>query len=141
MNGLAFIDSNILLYGLHQGQDAGKSELASQVVLQDTIISTQVISEVLYVSQRKFKVGDQACNRILATLSGRFEVVPMTLSVLKKALQIRQVYKYTQYDAQIIAAALEAGCDRLYTEDMQHGQLIEGRLTLINPFVKPIWLV
>lgn len=134
MNGLAFIDSNILLYGLHQGQDAGKSELASQVVLQDTIISTQVISEVLYVSQRKFKVGDEACNRILATLSGRFEVVPMTLSVLKKALQIRQVYKYTQYDAQIIAAALEAGCERLYTEDMQHGQVIEGRLTLVNPF-------
>jgi predicted nucleic acid-binding protein len=40
------------------------------------------------------------------------------------------------FDSLIIAAALSAGCDRLYSEDLQHGQLIEG-LTIVNPFLEP----
>jgi predicted nucleic acid-binding protein len=46
-----------------------------------------------------------------------------------------QRYRFAWYDSLIIAAALAAGCYILYTEDMQHGQVINGKLTLLNPFV------
>ena len=51
-----------------------------------------------------------------------------------RALDVQARYGYGFYDSLIIAAALEAGCTRLYSEDMQHGQRIEG-LTIENPFV------
>ena len=50
------------------------------------------------------------------------------------ALQIGERLGYAHYDSQIIAAALAAGCDVLYSEDLQHGQVIDGSLTMINPF-------
>jgi predicted nucleic acid-binding protein len=50
-----------------------------------------------------------------------------------RAVEVRTRYRYSFYDSLIIAAALEAGCTRLYSEDLQHGQRIE-RLTIVNPF-------
>ena len=54
---------------------------------------------------------------------------------LHTALDIQERYNFAWYDSLIIATALEAGCETLYSEDMQHGQEIEGRLRIINPFV------
>jgi predicted nucleic acid-binding protein len=55
---------------------------------------------------------------------------------INRALVLAQKYKYSYYDSLILAAALSAGCETLATEDMQHGQVIEGALTINNPFVK-----
>jgi predicted nucleic acid-binding protein len=57
----------------------------------------------------------------------------MTLAVLNSALRIRASYKYSFWDSAILAAALALGCDRVYTEDLNHGQVVEG-LMIINPF-------
>jgi predicted nucleic acid-binding protein len=57
----------------------------------------------------------------------------MTLGVLNDALRIRQTFGFSFGDSAIIAAALAAGCDRVYTEDLNHGQKVEG-LTIVNPF-------
>jgi predicted nucleic acid-binding protein len=55
---------------------------------------------------------------------------------ITQALALAQKYKYSYYDSLILAAALSAGCETLATEDMQHGQVVEGLLTIRNPFVK-----
>ena len=57
----------------------------------------------------------------------------MTLPVLNMALQIRKVYGFSFWDSAILAAARTLGCDRVYTEDLAHGQVVEG-LTIIDPF-------
>jgi len=63
----------------------------------------------------------------------RFRVQEMNLDVLRGALRVREVWGYSFWDSAIIAAALTLGCDRLYTEELAEGQVIEG-LTVINPF-------
>ena len=54
---------------------------------------------------------------------------------IKKAIEIANKYGFSFYDSLIINAAIESGCKMLYSEDMQHGQVIEKKLTIINPFV------
>jgi len=63
----------------------------------------------------------------------RFRIQDMNLSVLKSALRIRQTRGFSFWDSTILAAALVIGCDRVYTEDLTHGQVVEG-LTVIDPF-------
>ena len=55
------------------------------------------------------------------------------MSVIRGALRIRQVYGFSYWDSAIVAAALELRCDRVYTEDLTHGQVVE-KLTIFNPF-------
>jgi predicted nucleic acid-binding protein len=57
-----------------------------------------------------------------------------SVDLLKNALDVKDRYKFHFYDALIVAAALDAGCERLYSEDLNHGQAIE-RLRIENPFV------
>ena len=63
------------------------------------------------------------------------QVELITLATVHVALEIRERYGFSWYDSLIVAAALESGCELLYSEDMQHGQVIEGRLRVINPFL------
>jgi len=60
---------------------------------------------------------------------------PIHLTTLNVALDIAERYSFSHYDSLIIAAALQADCTTLYSEDMQHGQVIEGRISIINPFL------
>ncbi len=62
------------------------------------------------------------------------EVLPITVETHQRGLQIAERYRFSIYDALIIAAALDSGCTTLYTEDMQNGQVIENTLTIRNPF-------
>ena len=60
--------------------------------------------------------------------------VPASIPLYNRALDVQARYRYSFYDSLIVAAALDAGCDRLYSEDLQGGQRIEG-LRVVNPFV------
>ena len=61
------------------------------------------------------------------------EIQPMGRTVILKAIEIRNRFGFSYWDCQIVAAALEAGCTQLYSEDMQDGQIINGQIKLINP--------
>lgn len=61
------------------------------------------------------------------------EVLPSNLQQHLRASQLRQSASFSFWHSLIVAAALDAGCDTLYSEDMQHGRLIDGRLTIVNP--------
>src|SRR5688572_5949223 len=140
MSGGDFLDSNVLVY-LMDEVDLRKYEIARAIVedsRQDYLtISFQVVGETLNVLTRKLIPPfseDEARSFLSITLMPIWRIFP-SQELYSRALAVQARYEYTFYDALIIAAALEAGCERLLSEDMQHGQRIEG-LTIVNPFLE-----
>lgn len=125
-------DTNILVYAM-MAQDPAKLDMAF-TVMQDAIISVQVIAEFTALGRRKFKQPMDMIDASIADLALICDIRPLTPQIAKSARRITDRYKLPYYDAQIIAAALDAGCTTLYSEDGQHGQEIEN-LKLLNPFV------
>ncbi len=130
-----FYDTNVLLYLL--SDDQRKSSQAETTLAQGGVISVQVLNEFTAVARRKQKLSYAEIREVLDVARAIFQVVSLKLSTHDMALNITQRHGYMIYDALIIAAALQAGCAWLYSEDMQHGQLIEDQLRIHNPFVSP----
>jgi predicted nucleic acid-binding protein len=129
----AFLDSNIVLYAL--GDDDKKCRVAAALIEATPWVSTQVINECSHVLRRKLQWSpDKVAEHLLAILS-LVKLTDVGIAEIRSAWTLAERYGFSHYDSLIIAAALQTGSDTLYTEDMQHGQVIEGRLTLINPFV------
>jgi len=132
-----FLDANVILYLF--SRDGRKRGIAENIVdtalHSDASISFQVVQEVLNVMTRR--AGDsmypddphESLEDVLVPL---WSVMP-SQRLYERALAVQSRYRYSFYDSLIIAAALEAGCSRLYSEDLQNGQRIEG-LTITNPF-------
>jgi predicted nucleic acid-binding protein len=128
-----FLDTNILIYGV--AETGRKSEIAEQLMADRGAISIQVLNELASVLRRRFKMEWRKVLEIITTILTRCpEPQPITLEVHLRALRICERYALSIYDGLIVASALEAGCRVLYTEDLQHGQVIEG-LRIENPFV------
>jgi predicted nucleic acid-binding protein len=70
----------------------------------------------------------------LAVFRSDVEICVITEAVFDDSLSIGMQYGYSTYDSLILAAALASSCESLYSEDMQHGQIIRGKLTIVNPF-------
>jgi predicted nucleic acid-binding protein len=132
-----FLDSNVIIYA-YADRD-GRSDIASRLVRESVrtgaCISFQVVQEVLNVLTRNV-IGPGAEEGVRVVLeeilTPMWRVMPST-ELYIRAVEVRARYRYSFYDSLIIAAALEAGCTRLYSEDLQHGQRID-RLTIVNPF-------
>jgi predicted nucleic acid-binding protein len=71
---------------------------------------------------------------ILGTIRRVCRIEPLTFETHDRALDLVRRYGYSIYDSLLVASALIAGCTRLYSEDFQHGQLIERRLRIVDPF-------
>jgi predicted nucleic acid-binding protein len=133
MSGRPFFDTTILIYSI--SSDAPRASTAEKLLTDGGWISVQVLNEFAAVARRKLKMSWQETTEALSAIRELCEP-PLALSIETHdvALKIAARYGYHVYDALILAAALEAGCDILYTEDMQHGQSI-GPLTMCNPFL------
>jgi predicted nucleic acid-binding protein len=103
---------------------------------KNVVISTQIISESINVMYRKLNYDYSKIRRITDKFVEKATLYPITHDTIHRALNIAETYGYAYYDSQVIASALENDCTILYSEDMQHGQEIESRLKIMNPFVK-----
>lgn len=130
MPGKAF-DSNVLLPLLWD--DPMRAAKARALLGDDGTISVQALNEVANVARRK-KTDWRRINAFLAELKDVFEIVPVDLGIHEEACRLAQRYKLAFYDAAIVAAALLAECDTLWSEDMHDGLVVDGRLTIRNPF-------
>lgn len=128
----AFIDTNIVIYAL--GSNSAKATLAAPLFSHHPTISTQVLSETANVALKKLALPLLEVGKLLSMLEATCRVEIVTPATIQHALDISGRYDYFWFDSLIVASALEAGCDTLYTEDLQHGQVIEGKLTITNPF-------
>jgi len=135
----SFIDTNIFVYQL-EDLDARKAAVAERLIERGiakgtACISFQVAQECLNVALRKAQIslgGNEMRRYLQSVLAPLYRVQP-SLRLYHAALDIQLRYQFSFYDSLIIAAALDAGCKTLYSEDLQHGQRIEG-LTIENPF-------
>ncbi len=132
MKDKIFIDTNILLY-LYD-LDNEKKRKAKEILKSNYCLSTQVLNEFSNVSIKKIKLNYKELDENLKKIIEKTTVFVFTEETILLAVKIQHRYKFQYYDSLIIATALENGCNVLYSEDMQHNQLIENRLTIINPF-------
>ena len=129
-----FLDSNVCLYLL--GEDSPKKFTAEKLLaLPKVVISTQVIGENINVAIKKFKFSEEKILNHINFMLRSCDVVDISVGLQKKAIETHFRYHFSFYDSLIIASALSANCTTLYTEDMQHGLVVEDKLTIINPFL------
>lgn len=127
-----FVDTNVAAYAF--GEDEAKKAKARLLLANHPTISTQVVNEFLNVCRVKLKIDVATRHRLAQELMAGCDVVTVNPAVVLKAMDIEAQCNLNFWDCLIIAAAQLAGCDTLYSEDMQDGQVFEGRLTVINPF-------
>lgn len=132
-----FIDSNVFVY-LFDDVDPVKRGVADRLVSDAltrgrAVVSYQVVQEVLNVMTRKLGASTDDARRFLGVvLDPLWQIGPST-ELYATALDVRGRYGFSFYDALIVSSALAAGCTRLLSEDLQHGQTI-GDLSIVDPF-------
>ena len=140
MKGRFFLDTNIIVYSFDKAAPEKQKEAQTLIALalntHQGCISSQVIQEFFNVATRKFKIplSINDCQIYLTTVLEPLCETFASIELYNKALEVVSRWQYSFYDALIIAAALNSGCDILYSEGLQHNQGIQD-LTIINPFL------
>ena len=140
-NPLFFLDTNIFVYALLASEPRKKLravQLLEQALASHTgCVSYQVIQEFANVSLRKFAqcFSVHECKQFIDAAMQPLNRVASSPELFEAALNLHDETRYSFYDCLVIAAALQAGANVLYTEDLQHNQLIDGRLRIVNPFL------
>ncbi len=133
-----FVDSNIWLHALVLAGDAGadqKHHRASDLLtrVDRPVINSQIVREVCSNLLKKAKLGEADVQRVVQDWYLTCELHPSNEQQHLLASRLRETASFSFWDSLIVAAALDAGCSTLYSEDMQHGQVVDGRLTIFNP--------
>lgn len=139
MSAVDFFDTNVLVY-LFDRSDQRRRRIAEGLLAQalesgSAVISHQVVQETLHVITRKIKpaLTAQEARSVFDSILLPLWRLPVEAALYGRALGLQDKLAIGFYDSLIVAAALEGGCRRLLTEDLQHGQRIEG-LRIENPF-------
>lgn len=127
-----FVDTDVLLYLL--SSDAAKADRAEALLVARIIISVQVLNEFASVASRKMGLGWSEIRQHLRDIRHFADVRPLDLQTHDLGMDLVQRYRLGLYDAMIAAAALEAECSVLLSEDFSAGQVFRSRLTVRNPF-------
>jgi predicted nucleic acid-binding protein len=133
MSGGSFVDTNIWVYAhLEDAQDP-RCATAWDFIRgrTDAVISAQVTAEYFNVMRRNAQ-DEARIERNITRMLRQCRVQSMDSNLVRRTLGVRKHYGFSIWDSQVVAAALEAGCDTLYTEDLQHGQVIDS-ITIIDP--------
>ena len=130
--GAGFLDSNVVLYLL--SSDASKADRVERLLKTKPVISVQVLNEVTHVCRKKLGMRWEEIAEFTNLVRRFCKVAPLTEAIHDRARAIAQRQRMAFYDACIVAAAVMAGCQTLFSEDMNDGQAIEGHLTIRNPF-------
>ena len=129
-----FLDSNVLLYAYSETDPDKRSRARTLADDPGAVISTQVLSEFANVVMRKFGMPVAEARRRTAELAARCEVFTVTPATVIEAFRIRERFGFGFFDSQIVASALASGATTLYSEDLHHGQTIDGILRIVSPF-------
>ena len=128
----AFFDTNVLLYLF--SADVKKADRVEEILVPGATISVQVLNEFASVALRKLGMKMADVREALDPVKSICAVVPLTVQIHERGLQVAERYGFSVYDALVVSAALDADCTTLYSEDLQHGQVIDRTLRIVNPF-------
>jgi predicted nucleic acid-binding protein len=129
---VSFFDTNVLVY-IASG-DAAKADRAEAIVAAGGAISVQVLNELANVARRTMRMSWADTHAFLNLLRGLLTVHPFALETHEAGLRLAERYGFAIYNAMIVTSALHAGCDTLWSEDMQHGMTLDEGLRIVNPF-------
>ena len=128
------IDTNIAIYAL---SESSKCDIALLLLETGPSVSVQLFNEFINVNLRKRRLPWPEIDESLAIINSLVSSVrPINIELHRRGRQVSKRYKLGIYDSMMIAAALLDDCETLYSEDMQHGLVIDERLTVINPFLQ-----
>lgn len=128
----AFLDSNVLVYAFTTDPRAVR---AQGLLQQRPVISVQGLNEFANVARRKLGMDWQELREAIEALRALCPtVLALDINTHVEALVLAARYGHSIYDSLVLASALQAGCETLWSEDMQHGMWIDGRLRIANPF-------
>ncbi|HTJ63384.1 MAG TPA: PIN domain-containing protein [Alphaproteobacteria bacterium] len=131
----AFFDTNVLVYAYSTDP---KRARAQEVLSEGGVISAQVLNEFTNVLRTKQRQEWPIIEAAIRSVRFQFdEIAPLTADTHEAAIALARAHKFSFYDALIVAAAIEAGCDILYSEDLQHDRAIGG-LAIRNPFLEDV---
>ena len=134
MKGKFFLDTNILI-SLYSTEEKKQKRVLELLQNDDTsVISTQVLSEFCNILKKKFNFNTKQLNILLQDFEKNFLLHTTDIEQIKTALTISDRYKYSFFDALVIAGAINSGCTLLFSEDLQHGQTILNKVKITNPF-------
>ena len=141
MKSKIFIDSNIWIYAfLESEKERAKQQhilsLLENIPSVSTVfVSVQVINEFHWILSRKYGIDDVTIKaKVTKGIAAVANIAPLDFKVYQDAYRIRGKYNVSFWDSLIVASALNNGCTILYSEDMQHGLMIDSKLKVINPF-------
>jgi predicted nucleic acid-binding protein len=127
-----FLDTNILVYAFTEDERTAK---AQYILSRPFITGVQAFNEFAHVMRRKVRRDWHEIERSRAALLRvAEEVVMLDLALNGRAFDLVRRYNFTFYDALMVAAALQADCDTFLSEDLHHGLVVDGKLTIVNPF-------
>ena len=127
------LDTNILIY--LEGNDTVKRSISENLLSFAPVIPSQVVSEFLNVTRRLRNISKLQAMNEAAALFADCSIAPIQNSTIDLAITLIQKYDFQLFDSLVVALALESDCKILYTEDMQHGLLVNKKLQIINPFI------
>jgi len=134
MSDNVFLDTNTIIYA-YSLSDIGKQSVSSKLLLNNKcIVSTQVLNEYCNVCLKKFSMLVSEVLSDIDNILDNCGLIRVSETTIKRALFIQERHKYSYYDSLIIASAMESNCSVLYSEDLQHGQVIDGSLKIMNPY-------
>ncbi len=132
MRDKPFLDTDVLMYSVASADK--RAETARALLAEGGVVSVQVLNEFVAVAQRKLKMSWDEIIEVLTDFNLLCPVpIHIDMKVLEAAIQIAERYGVRLLRFTGDRCCYEAGCDILYSEDMQGGQKI-GNLTILTPF-------
>jgi predicted nucleic acid-binding protein len=134
-----FVDTNVFIYIIMEDERSAHKHnsavsLFQKLTDQIVFINTQVINEI-YSVMLKHGIDDKAIQDKLAVIIQETKISSINLETIKKCWDVRIKYKYSYWDSLILASAIENHCAVIYSEDMQHNQIIDNSVRIVNPFI------
>lgn len=126
-------DTNVLIYAFGKVDDSRK-QIAKEIIAKCNIISLQVVNETVCVLLKKFKFQPDELEKVIEFIRRKFIITDLNIHTLDQTLKIAAQYGFSFWDSMMIASAINNHCSVLYSEDLHHSQIIEGKLHIINPF-------
>ena len=137
MKDKIFLDTNIIIY-CYSNSEIEKQNICRRLFENhnELNISKQVVNEITNILFKKFKLTSFDIKNTIQQVSNIVFTCVFNFDTQIKAIELKDKYNLQYYDALIIATALENHCNIIFSEDMQHNQVIENKLIIINPFIK-----
>lgn len=130
----AFLDTNVLVYAF---TDDPRTDRAEVLLASGCTTGVQALNEFANVARRKLGFSwDEVEDALRSIRILCRAIVPLDIGIHEDGLRIARQHRLAVFDALLVAAALRSGCDTLWSEDMHHGLVVDGRLRVLNPFAK-----